>query len=88
VSEGENAVSIKRASVVFNDGAKDFLLDTFGKSTDSEGYVVEASDPSQRVLTPRGDEIPVSEFAGVRRGSTVFFKSDIVSLIEAAEAMT
>lgn len=71
--------------ITFDDSTRDFVLDTFGKKSDSDGYV---SDDGHRVLTPRGEEIAIAEFAGVRKGSVVFVKSDITSLIEAAEAMS
>ena len=72
--------------ITFDDTTRDFVLDAFGKKV-RDGFVVD-SKSEQRVLTPRGEEIPAKEFAGVRKGSTVFLKSDIVSLIEAAEAMS
>jgi hypothetical protein len=73
--------------ITFDASARDFILDAFGKVA-RDGFIVEKSKPSQKVLTPRGEEIPVREFAGVRQGSVIFVKSDIVSLVEAAEAMT
>lgn len=72
--------------ITFNDSAREFILDVFGKQV-VNGYVAEKSATAQRVLTPRGEEIPLEEFAGIRRGSTVFVKSDIVSIIEAVEVM-
>ena len=72
--------------ITFDASARDFILDAFGKKAHG-GFVVEKAKPDQKVLTPRGEEIAESEFAGVRKGSAVFLKSDIVSLIEAAEAM-
>ncbi len=72
--------------VTFDRSALDFVLDAFGKKV-RDGYLVEKADTKQRVLTPRGEDIPVSELAGIRRGSAIFVKSDIVSIIEAAEAM-
>ena len=74
------------ARITFDRSALNFVLDTFGKK-ERDGYVVEKSDPKQRVLTPRGEEIPVSELVGIRKGSAIFVKNDIVSIIEAAEAM-
>ncbi|MEK7524870.1 MAG: hypothetical protein AAB548_00665 [Patescibacteria group bacterium] len=70
--------------VSFNDGARSFILESFGKVVDKENYVVEMSDPSQRVLTPDGDEIRFDQFAGIKKGSEVFIKSDIVSLVRLA----
>jgi hypothetical protein len=73
--------------IIFDDSARDFVLDAFGKSV-KNGFIVEKSTPAVRVITPRGEEIPLDEFAGVRKGSVVFVKSDIVSLVEIAEALT
>lgn len=73
--------------ITFDSSARDFVLDAFGKTT-RNGFVVEHCQPDQKVLTPRGEEIPVTEFAGVRKGSKVFVKSDIVSLIEAARTIS
>jgi hypothetical protein len=72
--------------ITFDESARDFVLNVFGKTTDN-GFVVEKSNHDQKVITPRGEEIKVCEFAGVRKGSTVFLKSNIVSLVEAAEAI-
>jgi len=70
--------------ITFDESTKDFVLKSFGKTVDADGYV---SDNSHRALTPRGEEIPVSEFAGVRKGSIVLVKNDITSLIEATKAL-
>jgi len=72
--------------ITFDNSARDFVLDAFGKSV-RDGFVVEKATPTQRVLTPRGEEIPETEFAGVRKGSVIFVKSDIVSLVETAESI-
>jgi len=75
-------------AITFDESAKKYVLDIFGKAVDAEGFIVERNDHNQKVLTPRGEEINLSEFAGVHRGSAVLMKSDIVSLVEAAEAMS
>jgi hypothetical protein len=72
--------------ITFDASAREFILDAFGKKT-RNNFVVEKSDPEQKVLTPRGEEIPLKELAGIRKGSVIFVKSDIVSLIEAAKAI-
>ena len=72
--------------IIFEKGLRGFVLDAFGK-TSKDGFVVEKSNPEQKVLTPRGEEVPVKEFAGVRKGSVILIKNDIVSLVEAAESM-
>lgn len=69
-------------TITFDNSAQSFVLEAFDKTIDAEGYIVERSNPSQRVLTPSGQEIKQEAFAGVRKGSEVFMKSDIISLIE------
>lgn len=67
--------------VTFTRTTQDFVLDAFDKTKDSEGYLVEKSNPSQRVLTKDGEEINENYFAGIRKGSQVYIKSDLVSLM-------
>jgi hypothetical protein len=73
--------------ITFDSSARDFILGAFGKATHN-GFIVQRSHPQQKVLTPRGEDIPVDEFAGVRKGSKVFVKSDIVSLVETARTIS
>lgn len=73
--------------MIFDETARGFVLDAFNKKVDAEGYIVEKSNCDHRVLTPTGDEILADEFAGVRKGSVVFIKSDIASLVQAAQAI-
>lgn len=68
--------------ITFDNSARDFVLDAFGKAVDRSDYIVEKNKPEQRVLTQNGQEIKKEKFAGVRKGSEVFVKSDLVSLIE------
>ena len=72
--------------ITFDESARAFILDTFGK-TAKNGFIVEKSNTTQKVVTPRGEEIPLKEFAGVRKGSVIFVKIDIVSLVETAESL-
>ena len=71
--------------VVFDESSKAKLLEIMGKSIDSEGFIVEETDLTQRVLTKDGEEIKFSEFAGLRKGSEIFIKNDINSILEIAE---
>ena len=72
-------------AISFDGSAKKFVLGAFGKTLDQEKFVVEQSNPSQRVLTPKGEEVRFYQFAGIRKGSEIYIKSDIASLIEASE---
>lgn len=73
----EPTVEIKRA-----------ILDAFDKTVDELGFIVEKSDPTQRVLTSDGKELEFDRFAGIApghtKGSLRFIRDDIFSLIKFA----
>lgn len=74
--------------VTFENSAKKYILEAFDKTTDTEGYIVEENDLSQRVLAPNGEEIKEEEFAGIKKGSEVYIKSDLISLIKLADDLS
>jgi hypothetical protein len=74
--------------ITFDESARAFVLDAFDKRISDDGFVVDKTHPDQKVVTPRGEDIPGDEFAGIRKGSAVFLKSNIISLVEAAKAIT
>lgn len=78
---------MKIGQLVFDENSKKDVLELFGKTIDEEGFIVEKSDKTQKVLTPKGEEIRFNEWAGVIKGSEAFVKSDIFSLIELAKKM-
>lgn len=69
-------------SLVFDKSAQDFVLEAFGKTTDADGYIVERNNPTSKVIVNDGSTIKAKYFGGVRKGSEIYIKSDIVSLIE------
>lgn len=73
--------------VTFDKSARKFILESFNKTTDDDGYIVEQSNPKQRVLSPDGEEVKETEFAGVKKGSEVFIKSDLMSIIELSDKL-
>lgn len=68
-------------SITFDKGSKEFILKALGKSVDGEGYIIDAS--SKRVPSHDGTSFTVEEFAGIVKGSEIYIKSDVVSLVEA-----
>jgi hypothetical protein len=68
--------------VLFDESLKGEILDIFDKTVDSDNYIVEKSDPTQRVLSKDGEAVLFNEFAGLKKGSEVFIKSDLISLID------
>lgn len=73
--------------ITFEASARKEILSFFGKSIDAEGFIVEKDDPTQRVINLDGDEIRLGEFAGLKKGSEIFIKSDLISLINLADRM-
>ncbi|MCG2725263.1 MAG: hypothetical protein L6420_03225 [Elusimicrobia bacterium] len=73
--------------LTFDPEHKKFILDIFEKTIDNEGYVVEKSDPTQRVFTPDGEEVKFADFAGFIRGSMIFVKSGLVSAVKLADRL-
>lgn len=62
----------------------DFILKSLKKTTDEDGYLTEANNPSQRVITQDGEFIKAKDIGVVRPGSQIFIKKDIGSLVKLA----
>lgn len=74
----------KISYISFDSSSKEFVLATLGKKVDSEGFIVE-SDTNIRVLDQGGEPVHVDEFGGVRKGSEIFFKKDLPSVLDAIQ---
>ncbi len=75
------------SSLQFDKSSKADVLDLYDKTTDEEGFIVEKDNINQRVLTPKGEEIHINEWAGIMKGSESFVKSDAFSLLEIAKKL-
>ena len=73
--------------ITFDTSAKDFVLESFDKKINKDGFVVEKSNPAQKVLANDGQELLVEDFAGIKKGSEVFIKSGIHSLIKLFDSL-
>jgi len=78
---------MKDKIITFDAVSKEFILDCFDKTVDKEGYIVEKNNPSQRVLTPDGEELKKDEWGAFKEGSEVFIKKDLLSLIDLADTV-
>jgi len=74
-------------TITFSSSAKKFILEAFDKAINSDGYIVEKSNPQQKVLAPDGEPIILDDFAGVKKGSEVFIKSDLISLMKLCDEL-
>lgn len=83
--------------ITFDKNAKLFILESFDKTIDSEGYIIDAKS-AIKILLPNGtykilsgirikdiygEIIHIDEFAGVRKkeGKTQYIKNDLRSII-------
>lgn len=73
--------------ITFDASAKRKILSFFDKTVDAEGFIVEKEDETQRVITPEGEEVKEDEFAGIRKGSEIFIKSDLPSLFNVIDKL-
>lgn len=73
-------------TVTFDNTAesKEAVLQLFGKSVDSEGYIIETKS-GERVVSPHNEEVHIDDFVGIRPGSEIFLTKDLPSLLEQAE---
>lgn len=73
--------------ITFDKSVREFIFDTFDKTLDKEGFLVEKDNLNQKVLTPEGLEIKEDEFGGVKKGSEVYIKSDLPSIIKLSDSL-
>ncbi|MFH0888241.1 MAG: hypothetical protein V1871_03435 [Planctomycetota bacterium] len=71
--------------ITFELSAKTKILEFFNKDVDADGYIVEKNNHNQRVLTIDGEQLKKKEFVGLMKGSEIFIKKDITSLIKLAD---
>jgi len=72
---------MEKAVITFSNDAKKEILDFLDKDINREGLIVEKQNPTQKALTSDGQEISIDEFGGVKKGSEVFIKNDLISLM-------
>lgn len=70
--------------ITFDKQFKSEILKAFDKTIKEDKIIVEAST-GKPVLTINGETITSKEFAGIKKGSEIFIKNDITSLIEFAK---
>lgn len=67
--------------LTFDSSLRVEILGSFDKEVNDEGIIVEKSNPLQHVLGIDGQEVRIEEFGGIKKGSEVFIKNDLVSLM-------
>ena len=75
----------RNVKILFDKNAKLDVLQLLGKTIDAEGYIVESANPSQKVITTDNEDIVLAQFGGVKKGSEIFIKNDLISLLKLAK---
>lgn len=73
-----------KPKLLFTDKALPLILKAFGKEINADGIIIETKT-GQPVLTPEGEEVYAREFGGLKKGSEIFIKDDLYSIINLAE---
>jgi hypothetical protein len=55
------------------------ILSSFKKGVDTENYIIDHA--GERVLSYDGEPIQMQHLGGITKGSEIYLKSDIISLI-------
>ena len=72
---------MERCDITFDKSVRKEILALLNKTVNEDNLIVEKDKPEQKVLTFDGQEISIEEFGGVQKGSEVFIKDDLVSLM-------
>ena len=73
-------------SITFDKSMKEKILDLFGKAVNEDGIIVEKENPDNAVLSSEdGQPIHIDEFGGIMKGSEIFIRNDVVSLMKIAK---
>jgi hypothetical protein len=70
--------------ILFNKQAIPYILEIFDKTINDEGYIVDSNN-GDPILDPEHQPILAKEFGGIKKGSEIFLKNDIVTIFNIAE---
>ena len=70
--------------LTFNEGASSFILAAFGKEINEYGIIIDR-ETGEPVLTPEGEELTKEKFGGIKKGSEIFIKNDLLAAINLSE---
>ena len=73
-----------RKKIIFTEKATPFILAAFGKTINEDGIIIETAT-QEPVLTPDGEEIKAANFGAIKKGSQIFIKDDLYSIMNLAE---
>lgn len=76
-------MSAATPKILFTPDALPFILKAFNKSINEDQLIVDEN--GEPVLTPEGEIIHASKFGGLKKGSEIFIKDDLYSIMNLSE---
>ena len=73
--------------ITFDKSAKREILNQFDIAVDPGTNCLIEKDSGKTAVSPEGDSIELSRFAGMKKGSLIFVKSDINSIIKLYDSL-
>lgn len=70
--------------MLFNEQALPFILEIFGKTINDTGFISDMNT-GEPIQTPEGDFLTKGKFGGIKKGSEIFLKDDLLTVIKLAE---
>lgn len=67
-------------TLLFTDKSLPLILEAFGKEINEDGFIIESAT-KEIVLSPEGEEIEAKKFGGIKKGSEIFIKNDLYSIM-------
>jgi hypothetical protein len=70
--------------MLFNEQALPLILEIFGKTINDDGLIIDMNT-GEPILTPEGEFLTKEKFGGIKKGSEIFLKDDLLTVINLAE---
>jgi len=70
--------------LLFTEKAIPLILEAYGKSINDDGIIIDTKT-GEPVYTKTGELIPISNFGGIKKGSEIFLKDDLGTIINLVE---
>lgn len=70
--------------MLFNEQALPFILEIFGKTVNEDGFITDMNT-GEPIQTPEGDFLTKAKFGGIKKGSEIFLKDDLLTVMKLAE---
>lgn len=76
-------MSKTKARIIFSPKALPFILNAFGANINDNGNIID--DAGEPILTPEGEPVSKDNFGGIKKGSYIFLKKDVLTAIKLSE---